>query len=103
MRTNRPPASHRDPRLMLLGSPPDMVHRLPLRETGTSTRMPAEDILSSKRIIHDSPAECKRKFLQARRAQVVILNAKEHEAPKAGRDSSSAIIFCEGIDVYVRP
>ncbi len=62
--------------------------------------MPAEDILSSKRIIHDSPAECKRKFLQDRGAQVVILNAKEHEAPKAGRDSSSAIIFCEGIDVY---
>ena len=35
---------HISSRLMLLGSPPDMVHRLPLRETGTSTRMPAEGI-----------------------------------------------------------
>jgi len=30
------PAAHRVTRLMLLGSPPDMVHGAPLRGTGTS-------------------------------------------------------------------
>ena len=29
--------AHETHRLMLLGSPPDMVHRFPLRETGSST------------------------------------------------------------------
>ena len=30
-------AAHAKHRLMLLGSPPDMVHGFPLRETGSST------------------------------------------------------------------
>ena len=30
-------AAHEKHRLMLLGSPPDMVHGFPLRETGSST------------------------------------------------------------------
>ena len=29
--------AHENHRLMLLGSPPDMVHGFPLRETGSST------------------------------------------------------------------
>ena len=34
-------AAHGDARLMLLGSPPDMVHGAPLRETGPSTLLTA--------------------------------------------------------------
>ena len=44
IRSEPAPSRHMSSRLMLLGSPPDMVHRHPLRETGTSTRMLAEDI-----------------------------------------------------------
>ena len=34
-------AAHEKHRLMLLGSPPDMVHGFPLRETGSSTLLTA--------------------------------------------------------------
>ena len=47
IRSEPEPSRHILSRLMLLGSPPDMVHRLPLRETGTSTRMPAEGVPSN--------------------------------------------------------
>ena len=44
IRSEPAPSRHMSSRLMLLGSPPDMVHRHPLRETRTSTRMLAENI-----------------------------------------------------------
>ena len=44
-------AAHERHRLMLLGSPPDMVHRFSLRETGSST------LLSGGRQHADIPAD----------------------------------------------
>ena len=52
---NGNPAAHGKIRLMLLGSPPDMVHGIPLRKTDLSTPLTEVDNIQNKSGCGDSP------------------------------------------------
>ena len=85
IRSEPAPSRHMSSRLMLLGSPPDMVHRHPLRETGASTRMLAEGI-----------SWCTRYYTRSAPGLQGAISARAGLTPPAGRRSarSSGHTWC---------